>query len=177
MSLTFERIHEIGAKRHPELWFAANMQAVDAASSQGVSANKEPFKTIIPEVCLRILDGIKVEQGYQWLPLDNCWVKFPRTKRFSIVRDPNRLGIDGKPSRILEVMYHRTPDSEPEEFAHIWIMRGWSPEDEGKWTFNRSTVCIKNEWWPAEYKHDTLESLMQHLEETFVEGVPANQPT
>ena len=99
----------------------------------------------------------------------------PSTARFFAVRDPNRIGIDGKPSRILEIMY-RTPGNEPREFAHTWDIRGWASENEGKWTFNRSDVAIENEWWPAIYEHDTLAHLLNHLEETFVEGVPANRP-
>ena len=103
-------------------------------------------------------------------------VPYPSTARFFCVRDPERRGIDGQPSRIVEVMFRATPDAEPREFAHVWEIRGWKPEDEGKWTFNRSTVCILNKWWPAVYVHDTLADLLNHLEDTFVEGVPANQP-
>lgn len=99
-----------------------------------------------------------------------------KTARFYVVRDPNRLGIDAKPSRIMEVMYKATPESEPREFGHTWDIRGWGPEDEGKWTFNRGVVPIANEWWPPIYVHNTLQDLLNHLEETFVEGVPANIP-
>lgn len=98
------------------------------------------------------------------------------TARFFVLRDPNRRGIDGKPSRIFEVMYQPDPTKPAQEFAHIWQIRGWGPEDEGKWTFNRSDVCIANEWWPAIYKHETLQGMLDHLEQTFVEGVPANVP-
>ncbi len=101
---------------------------------------------------------------------------YPSTARFFVVRDPDRRDIEGKPSPILEVMYRATPDSEPREFAHVWTMHGWGEENEGKWTFNRSDVCIANEWWPALYKHASLIDLLTHLESTFVEGVPANQP-
>lgn len=101
----------------------------------------------------------------------------PSTKRFFAIRDPDRRGIDGKPSRILEVMYRASPEDTPREFAHVWEIRGWAPEDEGKWTFNRSDVCLANDWWPVIYTHDTLQDLLNHLEETFVEGVPANRPS
>lgn len=101
-------------------------------------------------------------------------VPYPSTARFSISRDPNRCGIDGKPSRILEIMYQSTPESEPREFGHTWDIRGWEPENEGKWTFNRSIVAAENEWWPAIYTHNTLADLLNHLEETFTEGMPTN---
>lgn len=98
------------------------------------------------------------------------------TARFFVVRDPNRRGIDGRPSRICEVMFKSTPDSEPREFGHTWDIRGWGPEEEGKWTFNRGRVPIDQAWWPAIYVHNTLQDLLNHLEETFVEGVSANVP-
>ncbi len=97
---------------------------------------------------------------------------YPSTARFFVIRDFERPAD----SPILEVMYRATPDAQPREFAHVWPVRGWRPADEGKWTFNRSDVCMANEWWPADYIHDTLADLLNHLEETFVEGVPANQP-
>lgn len=100
-----------------------------------------------------------------------------KTKRFFVMRNPLRRGIDDKPSRIMEVYYQPEPGIAPREFGHVWDIRGWTPEDEGKWTFNRSTVCIENEWWPAIYTHNTLQDLLNHLEETFVEGVPANRPS
>lgn len=110
------------------------------------------------------------------IPATAIW--YPEsTARFSAYRDPLRLSIDGKPSRISEIVYRSTPDGEPQEFAHCWQIRGWAAEDEGKWTINRSDVCIANKWWPAEYRHNTLQDLINHLEATFVEGVPANQPS
>jgi len=92
------------------------------------------------------------------------------TKRFIVIHDPNRRGIDGKPSRICEIMY------KGREFGHTWEIKGWAPEDEGKWTFNRSTVAAENNWWIAIHTHNTLQDLLNHLEETFIEGVPANVP-
>lgn len=98
--------------------------------------------------------------------------QYPSTARFFVVRDPLR----GPTDHVLEVMYRATPEAAPREFAHVWDIRDWAPKDEGKWTFNRSDVCIANEWWPSLYTHDTLAALLDHLEATFVEGVPANQP-
>ncbi len=102
-------------------------------------------------------------------------MNFPSTKRFSIIKDPNRRGIDGKPSRILEIMYKASETSIAEEFAHIWDIRGWEPENEGKWIFHRSDVCFTYEWWPSIYIHNTIEDLLNHLEETFHEQ-SANKP-
>ncbi len=96
-------------------------------------------------------------------------MSLPSTKRFYVVRDPNRHGIDNKPSRIMEVMYKANEISIAEEFCHIWDIRGWAPEDEGKWTINRSNVCIKYEWWPSIYVHNSIEDILNHFEETFHE--------
>lgn len=97
---------------------------------------------------------------------------YPSTARFSISRNPRRDSTD----RVLEVMYQATPDAQSAEFAHVWAIQGWDPKDEGKWTFNRSHVAIAHQWWIGIPVHDTLADLLNHLEATFVEGVPANRP-
>lgn len=97
---------------------------------------------------------------------------YPSTARFSISRNPRR----GPTDRVLGVMYRATPDAPLAEFAHVWDIRGWDPKNEGRWTFNRSTVAIANQWWIAIPVHDTLADLLNHLEATFVEGVSANRP-
>ncbi len=102
---------------------------------------------------------------------------YPSTVRFFASKDPKRLNIKGEPDRVLDVWYRTTSDATPQHFGHTWDIRGWGEENEGKWTFNRSDVAIANQWWPAVYTHATLTDLLTHLESTFIEGVPANQPT
>lgn len=102
---------------------------------------------------------------------------YPSTARFVVSKDPARLNIKGEKDRILDIWYQSGPTAAPRHFGHTWDIRGWGPENEGKWTFNRSDVAIENEWWPAIYQHDTLAGLLYHLEATFVEGVPANVPS
>lgn len=53
--MTFERIHEIGAKRHPEYWFTAN-----AAAARAIPPDKmdDATKTLVSLVTLRVLDAI-----------------------------------------------------------------------------------------------------------------------
>jgi len=101
---------------------------------------------------------------------------YPSTARFAASKDPARLNIKGEQDRVLDIWYQASPTDAPRHFGHTWDIRGWDPKDEGKWTFNRSDVAIENEWWPAVYVHDTLAALLDHLEATFVEGVPANMP-
>ena len=94
-------------------------------------------------------------------------MSYPSTARLRVWRDPQRPPNQ----RILEIAYH-----DGREFGHTWEIHDWTPELEGKWTFNRGDVPIASEWWPAEYYHDTLQGLLDHLEATFAEGVPANRP-
>lgn len=95
------------------------------------------------------------------------------TLRFFVVRDPARAASDP----VLDIMYRGDLNRPAREFAHVWQVRGWEPEREGQWTFNRSDVAIENRWWPAIYDHDTLQAMLDHIEATFEEGVPANQPS
>lgn len=71
---------------------------------------------------------------------------YPSTARFFVVKDPARLNILGKPDRVLDIWYRPNLNVPARHFAHTWDIRGWAPEDEGKWTFNRSDVAIENEW-------------------------------
>jgi hypothetical protein len=81
----------------------------------------------------------------------------PRTERF-YVGEPASYPDDS----IFTVYYHG------HHFGHTWKEAGsWGPEYAGKWTFNRGRVCIDAKWWPAQYHHETLAGLLQHLEDTF----------
>jgi hypothetical protein len=101
---------------------------------------------------------------------------YPFTARFFAAKDPARLNIEGQPDRVFDIWYQRERGVAAAHFGHSWTIQDWAPEDEGKWTFNRSDVAIVNNWWPAIYQHDSLAALLEHLEQTFVEGVPANEP-
>lgn len=103
-------------------------------------------------------------------------MSYPSTARFFAAKDPERRNIEGDTDRVLDIWYRPTLNVPAKHFGHTWDIQGWTPELEGKWTFNRSDVAIANEWWPASYQHESLQALLDHLEETFVEGVPANQP-
>lgn len=105
-------------------------------------------------------------------------ISLPSTARFFAHKDPARLNIKGEPDRILDIWYRSEPNQPARHFGHTWDIRDSHPlmkDVNGKWTFNRSDVAIENEWWPAVYRHDTLADLLNYLEETFVEGVSANQ--
>ncbi len=97
------------------------------------------------------------------------------TKRFYVIRDPNRLDITGKPSKIMQVMYKPDKGSIAEEFCNIWEVKGWSPEIDGKWTINRTDICFKYEWWPGEYYHNSIKNMLDYFEENFHE-TSANKP-
>lgn len=101
------------------------------------------------------------------------------TAHFTASKDPTRLNIAGNPDRVLDVWYQNTPTEAPRHFGYCWDIQDSHPfmaRWNGKWTFNRGEVPIDNRWWPAIYHHETLSDLLAHLEATFVEGVPANQP-
>ena len=53
-----QAIHEAGAKRHPHLWFNANLAAVRAASICRVSASDPATAMLLSEVTLRVLDMV-----------------------------------------------------------------------------------------------------------------------
>lgn len=105
-------------------------------------------------------------------------MNLPSTSRFFIVRDPNRRGINGSPSSIMEIMYRATPISIPAEFAHCWLIKGWGPKYDGRYQINRSDVAIANEYWDSNESggYESLEAMLAHLEATFVEGVPHCKP-
>ncbi len=99
----------------------------------------------------------------------------PSTKRFYIVKDPNRRGIDGKPSRIAEVMYKPNPNDIAKEFAHIWEIKGWGEGLDGKWAFNRSDVCFAYSWWSDGRNFNSMDDILDYLENNFHEK-PFNMP-
>jgi len=92
----------------------------------------------------------------------------PFTERFFAVQSEN--------DRLFHIWYRGDLNRSARLFGYSWNVQGWGIQYDGDWTFNRSDVAIENKWWPAIYQHDTLTDLLNHLEETFVEGVPANRP-
>jgi len=56
--MTFERIHEVGSKRHPYSWFSANLAAVHAINETGNDPRDEKIQRLVAAVVLRILDVV-----------------------------------------------------------------------------------------------------------------------
>lgn len=57
--MDFEKIHELGAKRHPKEWFTANIAAVNATNYQGADPSDKKIKALISQVVLQVLDAVK----------------------------------------------------------------------------------------------------------------------
>jgi len=58
MSLTFERIHELGAARHPQQWFIANRVATVNLWDSGLNISDPEVKRAVSLIILRVLDAI-----------------------------------------------------------------------------------------------------------------------
>lgn len=63
MSLTFERIHEIGADRHKESWLIANRVAATNLWDSGLDISDPEVKRAISLIVLRVLDAIRAEEA------------------------------------------------------------------------------------------------------------------
>lgn len=50
----FERIHELGAKRHPHSWFEANRKAASSAMGEGLLPERD--RAAISAIVLAVLD-------------------------------------------------------------------------------------------------------------------------
>jgi hypothetical protein len=55
--LTFEEIHQVGAKRHTHQWIEANRAAISAMFAEGVSPTDMRMKRLVSMVVLRVLDA------------------------------------------------------------------------------------------------------------------------
>ena len=55
--LSFETIHEVGAKRHPATWFFANQAAVRWANAR-IDISDPANKELVSEIVLRVLDAV-----------------------------------------------------------------------------------------------------------------------
>ncbi len=74
------RIHEIGVKRHGAAWARANQRAVDALCSSSIKPWDPGVKDAVTRVVLRILDGVRLDAGEEWLPENGRWTP-QRTER------------------------------------------------------------------------------------------------
>lgn len=62
-----------------------------------------------------------------------------------------------------------------EHFAHAWIMqKDWSLEVAGKWCFNRGDVPIRMHYTPEKYYHESLENMLEYLEEDYEKFLQIN---
>jgi hypothetical protein len=72
--MTFEQVHEIGARRHKDRWLHANRRAVEAASAAGMSYSKPSEKYAIALIVLKILDGQMIDTGFAWSEEAGKWI-------------------------------------------------------------------------------------------------------
>ncbi len=59
--MTFSEIHEAGAKRHPDMWIAANIAAVHAANYERANIADSKTKALVSHVVLSVLDALKAK--------------------------------------------------------------------------------------------------------------------
>ncbi len=71
--MTTEKWHEIGVKRHGAAWSKANQRAVDALTGSQLKPWDRHVKDALPQVILRILDGVRLDAGEQWLAGASEW--------------------------------------------------------------------------------------------------------
>lgn len=64
--LTFQQIHEVGARRHGSRWLAANSRAVEAMLGTKLKVYDPHVKRTVSEIVLRVLDGLRVDNGEWW---------------------------------------------------------------------------------------------------------------
>lgn len=62
-TLTFERIHELGAERHPQEWFIATRVAVTNIWDTGLDISDPEVKRAVSLIVLRILDAVMPPQS------------------------------------------------------------------------------------------------------------------
>lgn len=55
--LTFEEIHQVGAKRHTHQWIEANRAAISAMFAEGVSPTDMRMRRLVSMIVLRVLDA------------------------------------------------------------------------------------------------------------------------
>lgn len=76
--MTVEQIHEIGVKRHGITWARANQRAVNALNGK-LKPWSTGVKYAVSNVILKVLDGIRLDAGEEWLANATEWTI--RTKR------------------------------------------------------------------------------------------------
>ena len=74
------------------------------------------------------------------------------------------------PEENSEFKHHEIATESGEHFGFCWLndnQSSWNAKGANKWQFNRGAIPIMFNWWPDEYYHDTLESLVRYMEENF----------
>ncbi len=67
------KIHAAGIQRHRAAWPNANQRAVDALSGTSIKPWDPGIKDAMPRVILRILDGLRLDAGEEWLAGNERW--------------------------------------------------------------------------------------------------------
>jgi hypothetical protein len=57
--MTFEQIHEVGAKRHPEVWLTANRVAATNLWDTKLDISDPEVKRAVSLIILRVLDAVQ----------------------------------------------------------------------------------------------------------------------
>jgi hypothetical protein len=78
MSKEIRDTHQVGAKRHPKLWFGVNCRACTALAYSDLSASDPAVQKAVSKILLQVLDGIRVDEGYHWDATKKMWTKEPR---------------------------------------------------------------------------------------------------
>ncbi len=77
MRRPIERVHEDGVARHGSLWPRSNQRAVDSAIGSSIKPWDPGVSDLIPRALLSVLDGIKLDAGYEWKAGATEWTKAP----------------------------------------------------------------------------------------------------
>jgi hypothetical protein len=67
-------VHENGAKRHGANWINANQIAADVLMGSKLRINDPAVKETVPLILLRVLDRLKLQEGFNWDKEQGSWV-------------------------------------------------------------------------------------------------------
>lgn len=71
--MTTQEVHEIGVRRHGAAWLTANQRAVDALTESPFKSWDRGVKDTICRVVLKVLDGVRLDAGEEWLKGATGW--------------------------------------------------------------------------------------------------------